>query len=323
MRLGLSVYGTVYSMGISPDSGRPTIRPTELIDQALAYGLEGVEIPISLLENEDAAAVAKYASERGVFIGLETVGFEPHHLAESIELAARMGVPTLRTIVMGAKLGGDRRALAGRWKSFLDDIHTELRKALEVAEHAGVNLAVENHQDIASEELLWLCESLNSENFGVIFDTGSTLATAEDPVDFARRVEKYIKHVHLKDYSIYLSEEGYRLVRCPLGQGAVNFSELFSIFSKACPNVTMSVEVGALEARHVRMLADDYWPDYPPRTAAQLVKVLRMVQANAKPPGDWRTPYEKGESVEAIMAYENRQLESSLAYIQHALRKYG
>jgi len=45
MRLGLSVYGTVYSMGISRESGRPTIRPMELIDQALAYGIEGVEIP--------------------------------------------------------------------------------------------------------------------------------------------------------------------------------------------------------------------------------------------------------------------------------------
>jgi 3-oxoisoapionate decarboxylase len=52
--------------------------------------------------------------------------------------------------------------------------------------------------------------------------------------------------------------------------------------------------------------------------------VLRMVQANAKPIGDWRTPFEREESVEAIVAYEQRQLAASLAYIhilQPSLRK--
>jgi sugar phosphate isomerase/epimerase len=322
MRVGLSVYGTTYSMGISPKSGRLPIRPMELIDQAQAYGLEGVEIPIALLENEDPEAVAGYADDRGMFIGLETVGFEPGHLTETIQLAARMRVPTLRTIVMGAKLGGDRRPMAGRWQHFLADVHAGFREAVKAAEQADVNLAVENHQDLASEELLWLCESIGSDKFGVIFDTGSTLATAEDPLDFAERVAKYIKHVHLKDYWIYLSEEGFRLVRCPLGQGVIDFPRLFSIFAQACPNVTMSVEIGALEARHVRALADDYWPEYPARTAAQIVRVLRMVLANAKPPGDWRTPYERGESAEAITAYENSQLEASIAYVRQVLRQF-
>jgi hypothetical protein len=77
----------------------------------------------------------------------------------------------------------------------------------------------------------------------------------------------------------------------------------------------MSIELGALEARYIRVLADDYWPDYPPRTAAQLARVLRLVQANARPPGDWRTPFERDESVEAIIAYEQQQLAASLAYI--------
>lgn len=77
----------------------------------------------------------------------------------------------------------------------------------------------------------------------------------------------------------------------------------------------MSIELGALEARHVRVLADDYWPDYPPRSAAQLAHVLRFVQDNAGPSGDWRTPFERDEPVEAIIAYEDQQLAASLAYM--------
>ena len=77
----------------------------------------------------------------------------------------------------------------------------------------------------------------------------------------------------------------------------------------------MSIELGALEARLVRVLADDYWPDYPPRSAAQFAQVLRFVLANARPSGDWRTPLELNEPIEAIIAYEDQQLDASLAYI--------
>src|SRR5712692_7738421 len=267
------------------------------------------------MQGEDATSVAHYAQKRGLFITLETEGYNPNKLATAIDLGVRLGTNTVRTIVGGAKLGGDRRPLAGRWQSFLHEILVGLQEATTIVERAGVNLALENHQDLTSEELLWLCESIGSPGLGITLDTGSTLATAEEPVDFARRVAPYVKNVHLKDYQVSMSNEGYRLVRCPLGQGVVDFPALFGILSATCPSVTMSIELGALEARHVRVLADDYWPDYPPRSAAQLARVLRFVQANARPPGDWRTPFERHEPAEAIIAYEDGQLAASLAYI--------
>jgi sugar phosphate isomerase/epimerase len=315
MRIGLSVYGTTFSMGIDPASEHPTIIPMQLMDRAIDAGLDGVELPASLIQGEDATAVAKYARAQGLFITLETEGYSPNKLASAIDLAIRLGAGTIRTIVRGAKLGGDRRPLAGRWQSFLQEILAGLREATDIAERAGVNLAVENHQDLASEELLWLCESIGSQRFGITLDTGNTLATAEVPLDFAKRVAPYVKNVHLKDYQLYLYNEGYRLVRCPLGQGVVNFPALFNIFSETCPQATMSIELGALEARHVRVLAGDYCYDYPPRSAAQLTHLLRFVQDNARPPGDWRTPFERNEPVKAIIAYEDQQLAASLVYI--------
>ncbi len=316
MRIGLAVYGTVFSMGIHPESSRPLIGPRQLMDQALAAGLEGVELPASLLQGEDVEDVAQYARKHGLFITLASGGYAPDKLGEALELGAHLGAGTVRTAVGGAKIGGDRRPLAGRWQSFLQEVLSGFREATTIAERVGVNLAVENHQDLASEELLWLCESIGSLRFGITLDTGNPLATAEEPLDFARRVAPYLKNVHLKDYWIYLSEEGYRLVRCPLGQGVINFPALFDILAETCPDVTMSIELGALKARHIRVLADDYWPEYPPRTAAQLARVWRFVQANARTAGeDWRTPFEREEPVEAIIAYEEQQLAASLAYL--------
>jgi 3-oxoisoapionate decarboxylase len=315
MRIGLSVYGTTFGMGIDPRSGRPTITPGQFMDKAIAVGLGGVELPASLMQGEDATAVAHDAEERELFITLETEGYDPDKLASAIDLGVRLGAGTVRTMVGGAKLGGDRRPLAGRWQSFLQGILAGLQRATISAERAGVNLTVENHQDLASEELLWLCESIGSRRFGITLDTGNSLATAEEPVNFARRVAPYVKHVHLKDYQVYLSTEGYRLVRCPLGQGVVDFPALFGILAATCPDITMSIELGALEARHVRVLADDYWPDYPPRSASQLARVLRFVLDNVRQAGDWRTPFERNEPVEAVIAFEDQQLTASLAYI--------
>ena len=112
-----------------------------------------------------------------------------------------------------------------------------------------------------------------------------------------------------------MSNEGYRLVRCPLGQGVVDFPAVLEILSVTHPSVTMSIELGALEARHVRALSDDYWPDYPPRSASQLARVFRFVLDNARPAGDWHTPFEGNEPVEAVIVYEEQQLAASLAYI--------
>lgn len=315
MRTGLAVYGTTFSMGLHPMAGRPRITAIELMEQALALRLRGVEIPVSLLQGEDISAVARAAKERGLFITLATGGYAAGPLIEAIQLGEQLGALTVRTVVGGAKIGGDRSPLAGRWQPFLQEVLVQLQEATVMAEKADIYLAVENHQDLASEELLWLCESIGSAQFGINLDTGNPLATAEEPLDYFRRVAPYLKNVHLKDYSIYLSEEGYRLVRCPLGQGVIDFPALFKILETACPDVTMSIELGALEARHIRVLAADYWPDYPPRSAAQLAEVLRFVQANAKPVGDWRTPFERGEAPADIIAYEQQQLAASLAYL--------
>lgn len=316
MPVGLTVSGTTFSMGLHPQAGRPAITARGLIDLASALGLGGIEVPARILGETDVEAVGAYASERGMFVVVDTGGHDPDALAGVIELATRVGATTVRTVVGGAKIGGDRRPLAGRWQPFLDEVRANLEKATGAAERAGVDLAVENHQDLASEELLWLCETIGSARFGINLDTGNPLATAEEPIDYFRRVAPYVKNVHLKDYWTWWTEEGYRLVRCPLGQGLTDFAALLDILDMAVPDVTMTIELGALEARHIRVLAADFWPDYPARTPAQLAEALRVVHANARPGGDWRTPYERDEPAEAVVAYEQRQLTESIAYVR-------
>ena len=322
MRVGFSIYGTMYGLGINPAGKRPRITPVELIEHAYSLGLEGVEIPTDLMGGVDPESVVNCAKEKDMFIRVETAVMKHEELIKELKLAAQLGSPTLRTIIRGAGLGGDRRPLAGKWREHMNMVQTELEQALVTAKELGMSILLENHQDIASGEILELGDKFGSENFGIVLDTANAMATVEEPIDFAKKTLPYIKHVHLKDYWLYMSEEGYRLVRCPIGQGFMDFPALFELLNGYCPDVTMTIEIGALEARHVRMLADDFWPDYPARSAAELAKVVRFALKNAKPAGDWRTPAELGEPPESVIAYEDRELCSSLAYVKEALRKY-
>lgn len=313
--VGLTTSGTIYSMGLNRAADRQPMTARGLMDRAVELGLGGVEPPAGILEGQDLEALGAYAADSGLFVVIDTGGYDPEKLSPVIEMATRIGASTVRTVIGGAKIGGDRRPLAGRWQPFLDGVLAGLRECVETAERAGITLAVENHQDVCSEELLWLHDSISSEYFGITLDTANPLATAEEPVDFFRRVAPTVKHVHLKDYQVWPSEEGYRLVRCAVGDGLTDFPALLEILTSAAPGATMSLEIGALEARHIRVLADDFWPDYPPRTAVQLAAALRVVRANERS-GEWRTPYELAEPAEVIAAYEEEQLDQSVTYLR-------
>ncbi len=56
----------------------------------------------------------------------------------------------------------------------------------------GCMLAIENHQDFGSEELVAFCES--TRGIGICLDAGNTFPVAEAPMDFYQRVAPYVRH---------------------------------------------------------------------------------------------------------------------------------
>ena len=63
-----------------------------------------------------------------------------------------------------------------------------------------IKLAIENHQDLDSHDLVKIFDKLNSDYVGVNFDVGNALATLEYPMGFAKRIVDKIILVNLKDY---------------------------------------------------------------------------------------------------------------------------
>ena len=272
----------------------------QLMDMAVEHGLAGVEFPpddcLTDLTPSSLDEARARAGREGLFVVADGGQVEPEMLRRLIPAAAGLGAPTLR-VVMSGVLGGDRRPLSGRWHDHLAACRDILRETLPLAEEHGVTIAVENHSDATSHDMEWLCEELHSEYIGITLDVGNVLAVCEEPFGYTERILPFLRHVHLKDYTIHPSEEGYRIARCPLGGGVVDFPNLLSLIDgyRGRPGqpgrpgqaggITKTIELGAIYARHVRMLMTTIGRSTPIGTSGTCCRFCGCTGPASAPPG--------------------------------------
>jgi hypothetical protein len=213
-------------------------------------------------------------------------------------------------------LEGGRAALGARWGAMVEHARRTLEREAPRVADAGLVLAIEDHQDFGSEELVAIAESLG-DHVGIVFDTGNAFAVGEDPVAFARRAAARIRHVHLKDYVAQFTDEGYRLVRCAIGDGCVPFGEIVGALAPRGGAMTASIEPGALEARHIRLFTAGWWAGYPPREARETGEMVGRLRKRRLPDEvDCRTPWEIGAAPAVIVEYERAQLFRSVGNLE-------
>jgi sugar phosphate isomerase/epimerase len=310
----LNPYGIAYALGLAAlGTTRANPRPlsfAQYLDLADEIGAAGVEIFTPMLDQMDLEKLAERLRGKRVVMSQPLwTGIE-----RSVAAARALGAKVIRVHLTGI-LCGDRADPACKWSQTVAEVRRMLKEAAPLAGEYGLSLAIEDHQDFTSQELMELCE-VTAANVGVCLDTGNALSVGEDPLDFAKTVAGCVKHVHLKDYLVQWTAEGYRLIRCAIGDGVIPFAEIVELF-KSRPGVTMALEIGALSARHIRLLNEAWWQEYPPRSADSLAKGLKAARVKVlRADEDWQTPFEKGAPPEEIVEYEMNQLRRSAEYLR-------
>jgi 3-oxoisoapionate decarboxylase len=323
MRIGLAAYSFPWrSGGVGRGTDRACQTPLtadDLLDLAAHFGLGGVEFPLTLLPDHQPATLDQFrgrAAELDLALVAASGVLDVPTLEQLIPAAHALGIRVLR-VTLSHILEGARTTMPGGWDAHLNQMIARLRTLRPLAERYGVTLAPENHQDATSEELMRICEEVGGPCIGVTLDAVNPLAVGEDIMTFARALGPRIVNVHLKDYRIYLSESGYRLVRCALGEGVLDLRALFSLLDEVAPHATCNIELAALYARHIRLLDDEWWAGFGPRDVRDVLPVLRLVAQHARPSSeDWRTPWERDADSAELAAYENDQLARSVAHLR-------
>jgi sugar phosphate isomerase/epimerase len=128
-----------------------------------------------------------------------------------------------------------------KWK-YAHNVHTWLESSLktwrelsEKAHEAETKIAIENIFEDEPDNLRLLMEELNSETFGICFDTGHcNLFTTKPLSAWLESLSPYIIELHLHD------NDGSFDSHLPVEDGTFNFSELFE--SLKGKNIVYTVE---------------------------------------------------------------------------------
>jgi len=239
MKVGIDSYsfhryfGEVYDNQKTPDK---KMTYEEFIQFAIKNKVDGVSLETCFFESTEDSYLKKLkemidSANLDVVVawghpdGLEG-GKNPDALKDMekyFDVCSLLGAKVLR--VVGSSL------------AFRNDPHEPQIKALvklfkdpaKRAEDAGIKLAMENHFDFTIDEIGEIIEKINSESFGITFDTGNALRIGDDPVTFAKYLGKYVYATHTKDVMpIYGGNpaDWYFFACVPVGKGAVNMPDI-------------------------------------------------------------------------------------------------
>jgi sugar phosphate isomerase/epimerase len=315
-KLGLNPYGLTYHLGLQGAGGpRANSKGAGLegfIAIAKELGARAIEIfdPwLRAMSDGELATLRERLGELNM-TPIVSSGLMMGPFDSAMRSARALGANTIR-FGLTTVLCGDRHALGAGWAELVGNVGKALAVYGPRAADEGRKLAIENHQDFGSDELVAFCEA--NRGVGICLDMGNAFPVAEAPLDFTRRVAPHLAHVHLKDYRVQFSDEGYRLVRCAIGDGAVPVGEMLDVIAEHHASMTAVLEPGALEARHVRWLKPEWWTFYAPKSAPALAACLAAARVNRlADDADYRTPWEKGEDA-ALVDYELAMIRRSAA----------
>lgn len=318
---GVAAYSFPCSYGLTLRNHRPAVdKPMDawtLIGLAAQYRLSSVEMPLSILPDRSPATIERLRAtceEYRLGLVIDTGIVQTETLAPVLLLAARAGARTVRAL-LSSTLEGARGDLAA-WQARLDEIRSTIDALLPVLEQHDLVLALENHQDATSDDLLAFCEA-GAGRVGVTFDVANPLAVAEEPFAFARKLGSHIRNVHLKDYRIFPTPSGYRLVRCALGEGVIAWPEMLTLLEELAPAATQHIELAALYGRHIRLFESQWWDGFPPRDVREVLPALQLMAGHAQPAGAaWQTGWERDEPGEQVARWEHEQFETSVRYLR-------
>jgi len=175
---------------------------------------------------------------------------------QNIDVAAALGVPSMRHDITRGPADGDERT----FQDVLDIVCPAIRQIADFAQARGVKTSLENHGFYmqASRRVAQLIDSVDHPNFGLTLDLGNFLCVNEDPVQAVARLAGYAQMVHAKDFHIVdkqrqplhgwiTTPDDIAIRGAILGHGCVDLRAQFRLLREAGYDGVVSIEFEGLE----------------------------------------------------------------------------
>ena len=318
----ISIYSFGYSANFIKDDRRGSeyniLTPEELIDICHKYAFSGIELPIDrYCPSFDSKQISLlfdniFNNKLGIKIDFENISTD--YTKNIIPILKDYGIEYFRTKV--SNFFGCNRYNHPEFKVHFENFIEYVNDILPILKKYDISVLVENHQDIIIDDYYRLWEIFPKEFVGVNWDTGNSIPALESPNSFLNKMYPFIGNIHLKDYKIYQTENGYKLTRCPLGDGVVDFSNIFSFFEEKKLKIPMTIELGAMISRISDIYLDKFWEALPEVNESRKIEFIKYIETNFQNIDNDQTLWEKKSQPDKILLSEIDDLEASVNYLK-------
>jgi len=247
MRLGMHTY-SLYHHGVAEDWagfklpwGRQ-MTLFEMMDYVAELGLEGLHLDAKAFDEMNAPyydRVKDYAAARDLYLEYNFALSSGNYDA-SVQQDIEAGIAVAHSIgadiaKIGMNITRPRPVAASKFhpdvKRQLEDVLSKVRRALPHVEKTGVKLALENHTDAFSEEVLWLLDQIDHPQIGACIDTVNALHVTENPITAIRNLAPRAFTNHFRDNQIIIEPWGFRLTGAAVGEGDLDMETAYGLIS--------------------------------------------------------------------------------------------
>ncbi|HKB02914.1 MAG TPA: sugar phosphate isomerase/epimerase family protein [Gemmataceae bacterium] len=287
--------------------------PLKFLEFCRERGADGIQLPLG--KDPEAARKLRDAADRhGMYV--EGSVRPPKDQADlnrfetEIKTAREAGATVVRTVMLGGRRYEVFRT-AKEYAAFAEQAVASLRLAEPVMARHKVTLAVENHKDYRTDELVDVMKGLSSEYVGVCVDTGNSIALLERPTETAELLAPWARACHLKDMGVEGSPDGFLLSEVPLGEGFLDLRRIVDVLRKGRPAMRFSLEMITRDPLRIPCLTDGYWATMEKVPGLDLARLLALVNKHA---GKDPLPRISKLSAADQLAAEDRNVRRSLEY---------
>jgi|SaaInlStandDraft_3_1057020.scaffolds.fasta_scaffold11283_2 sugar phosphate isomerase/epimerase len=256
--------------------------PEKLIKIATDNKMGGVEFPVDYLFDLNINVLDrflnKYINKINIFISVEN--FITKNLKIIIPILKNYGIDKAR-IKMSNHFGGNRFKLK-KFAIEYDEFINNLKSMNTFLIENDFQLLIENHQDLNSNDLLHIINSVSKKSIGVNWDIGNSLLTGETPLDFYQNLKDYIYNIHIKDYQMVKNNNTIEFNRCIIGEGNIGINNVLKILISDDYHYSMSIELGAYKKRVSHIFSEKYWGSYPCYDVNHKLRYFNFVNSQIK-----------------------------------------
>ena len=226
----------------------------KLMDMCKEEGIEVIHMTLVDIDNNTDPAYLASVKEKAERLGLDlelNISFNAPSdprvnctISESLDIAHQLGCKLVKySTDVEHPHPISHSCMCPEAVKQMADIVLDFKANIPKIEEYGMKIAIENHCDLFSAEVIWMVEQINHPLVGACCDTINSLMMAEGIEECVRKMAPYCYCVHFCDNKVFADPDGTHSLGCAIGDGDVDVIEVMKILRQYAPEELDTIDL--------------------------------------------------------------------------------